>query len=810
MRDRAQLVIIGAGIVGCSTAYHLAQRSWKDIVVLDQGPLFHTGGSTSHAPGLVFQTNISKMMTHFAKYTVELIHNLSTEEKPTWYPVGGIEVAYTEARWQDLKRKHGWAQSYGLEAHLLNPTEVQAHVPIIDRNKIHGGYYVPTDGDADAVAASAAMAAFAESEGAAEFYGETTVTDLEVKDGHIVAVVTDKGRIKAEQVLLATNIWASVLADKVGLKIPVMACQHQYVITEPLAELAGERRPIVHPILRHQDSSMYFRQHADAYGIGSYQHEPLLLWPHQLGKTAMEPFTPEDFEGAWADTIDLLPPLRGKEWVEKFNGMFAFTPDGMPILGPAPNVEGLWAAIGVWVTHSGGVGWAIANWMDSGDPGMDIHEADISRYHAHVYSKAYTHARCAQQYREVYDIIHPLQQMEQPRPLRLPPFYDREVAQGGVFFEGAGWERPQWFDVNKRLLEDYDVPERSGWEARYWSPIQGAEHLATREKVALFDLGAFTKIQVEGPGALSYLNWLAANQIDQPVGKVTYTSLLTEQGGIKCDLTITRVAEDSFLILTGGGMGMHDLAWIRDQAPPDGSVTVTDVTSRYTSVGLWGPAAREVLSSVCEDDISDEGFPYFTARSLMIDAVPAFALRVSYVGELGWEIYTTTEYGLRLWDVLWQAGQTHGLIAAGGGAFDSLRLEKGYRLWGNELHTEYNPYEAGISWTVRLKKGDFLGREALLRMKEQGVSRKLCCLTFTTPEGIALGKEPILHGGTPVGYVTSANYGYSVGKYIAYGYLPIELAEDGAELAVEYFGTQHPVVLTSEPLYDPKNEKLKG
>lgn len=810
MRDRAQLVVIGAGIVGCSATYHLAEHGWKDIVVLDRGSLFHTGGSTSHAPGLVFQTNGSKMMTHFAQYTVELIHRLSTEERPTWHPVGGIEVAYTVARWQDLKRKHGWAQSYGLGAHLIDPAEVQKHVPIIDKSKIQGGYYVPTDGDANAVAASAAMATFAEDVGAAEFYGETTVTDLEVKGGRIAAVITDKGRIETEQVLLATNIWASVLADKVGLKIPVMACQHQYVITEPLEELAGEERPISQPILRHQDSSMYFRQHTDAYGIGSYQHEPLLLWPHELGKTAMKPFTPDDFEHAWADAVDLLPPLNGKDWVEKFNGMFAFTPDGMPVLGPAPNVNGLWAAIGVWVTHSGGVGQAIANWMDSGDPGTDIHEADISRYHAHVYSKAYTYTRCAQQYREVYDIIHPLQQMEHPRPLRLPPFYDREVTQGGVFFEGAGWERPQWFEVNKALLTTYDVPSRSGWEARFWSPIEGTEHLATRERVALFDIGAFTKIQVEGPGALAYLNWLAANQIDQPVGKVVYTSLLTEQGGIKCDLTITRVSEDSFLVLTGGGMGMHDLAWIRSQVPADGTVTVTDVTSRYTAIGLWGPAARDVLARVCEDTVSNEEFPYFTARSLMIGAVPVFALRVSYVGELGWEIYTPTEYGLRLWDALWEAGQPHGLIAAGSGAFDSLRLEKGYRLWGSELHTDYNPYEAGIGWAVRLNKGDFLGRDALVRSKETGISRKLSCLTFATPDGIALGKEPILDGDSPVGYVSSANYGYSVGKYIAYGYLPVDLAVEGTQLAVEYLGKRHPVVVSSEPLYDPQNEKLRA
>lgn len=812
MQKEAQLVIIGAGIVGASAAYHLSKLGWRDIVVVDQGPLFDTGGSTSHAPGLVFQTNASQMMTGFAKYTVEMLNSLQHNDQPAFYPVGGIEVAYTPERWQDLKRKHGWATSYDLESHLLSPEEVQEHIPLIDPSRIHGGYYVPSDGDAKAVRAVSALAAAAEQEGSAAFYGETRVTDIEVENGRVQAVVTEKGRIQTEQVLLCTNIWAPVLADKLGIKIPLMAVEHQYLISEPLAALQGERREIVHPILRHQDYSMYFRQHADKYGIGSYKHEPLLVDPYELKDTATRPFTPEHFDVAHRAAEELIPALQDKEYPTRFNGMFAFTVDGMPVLGPAEAIEGMWVAVGVWVTHAGGVGKAIAEWMTTGAPTMDLHEADISRFHEHALTKPYIRARSAQQYREVYDVIHPLQQMENPRDLRLSPFHARLKELQGVFFESSGWERAQWFEVNAKLLEEYEdqVPLREGWEARYWSPIQGAEHLATRERVAMYELSAFTKIEVRGPGALDYLEKLAANRIDRPVGKVVYTAFLDPNGGIKCDLTVTRLDKDRFLVLTGGGMGRHDLAWMRRNAPTDGSVSVVDVSSQYSTLGLWGPKARQVLQSASPDDVSNEAFPYFTAQRITIDSVPSLALRVSYAGELGWEIYAPTEFGLHLWDTLWEAARPHGVVAGGGGAFDSLRLEKGYRLWGNDIHTDYNPIEAGLEWAVRYDKGDFIGKQALLEAKEAGLSRRLCAMTFDTPEGMALGKEPILKGSRKLGYVTSANYGYSVGKFILYGYLPLEFSHPGTKVEVEYFGERYPATVVEEPLYDAEMKKLKA
>lgn len=813
MKEHAGLVIVGAGIVGCSAAYHLTKLGRRDIVVVDQGPLFETGGSTSHAPGLIFQANPSRLMCAMAQYTTRLLGTLSYEGEPCWYPVGGIEVAQTEARLMDLKRRHGLATAYGLEAHLLTPREVRDLIPILDDRTILGGYYVPSDGDTRGWQSAAALAGLARATSGAEFHGDTRVTDILIQNGRAAGVVTERGTIRADEVLLCTNIWGPVLGDRAGVKLPLMAVEHQYTITEPLPELAGETRFIVHPILRHQDERMYFRQHADAYGVGSYNHEPLLVDPHDLGLTATRPFTPEHYGAAQQAAEKLLPPLAGKRLVRQFNGMFTFTIDGYPILGESA-VPGLWAAIGIWVTHSGGAGKTIAEWMTHGTTEWDMREAHVARFHAHATSRRYVLARAAQQYREVYDVIHPLQQIENPRRLRLSPFHARLEAQHAVFFESAGWEVAQWYEANGRLLEQYEdrIPRREGWAARYWSPIQGAEHLAVRERAGLFNLAAFTKIDVRGPGALPFLERLAANRIEQPVGKVVYTSLLNEAGGIKADLTVTRTGADSFLVLTGGGTGPQDLAWLRQRAVGD-HITITDLTSAWAGAGLWGPRARDVLAAVAEEDVSSEAFPYFTARRLTIDTVPAFALRISYAGELGWEIYCPTEHALRLWDVLWEAGRPHGLIAAGSGAFNSLRLEKGYRAWGADIHTEYNPYEAGLGWAVRPNKGDFIGREALLRAKARGVARRLCCLTLDEPGKVVLGKEPVLSADgdeQALGYVTSADYGYSVGKHIAYAYLPATYADRGRKVHIVYFGERIPATVNDDPLFDPAMTRLKS
>jgi len=816
MQSHARVVIIGAGIVGCSLAYHLTRLGWRDVVVLDQGPLFQNWGSTSHAPGLMFQTNPSKAVCQMAQWSVDLYREVQPADRPAFFQVGSLEIAATPERWQELKRRLGLARAWGLEATLLDPAEAGRLVPILRTDDLYGAFYVPTDCVVKAAIITEALAKAAQQRGAT-FYPHTRVTGINVELGRVGGVQMAAGRVDAEVVVAAAGIWGPVVGRMAGVPIPLMPMQHLFARTGPLPELAGEAAEVRHPILRHQDKDLYLRQYGDCYGFGSYRHDPLPVTVEALpadDHPAIWPFTPEHFAQSLVDAAERLPALRGAPLASTFNGLFSFTPDGFSLLGESPDVRGFWVAEAVWITHAGGIGRAMAEWIVDGAPSIDLRECDLNRFHAHALTPSHIRARSNQQYVEVYDVIHPLQPIEEPRNLRRSPFWARQQALGAVFVEGAGWERPQWFRANEPLLQDYRAqgrvwPERSGWAARHWSPVFGAEHLATRERVALFDLTPFTKLEIRGPDALAALQHLCSNQMDRPVGKVTYTAMLNERGGVRCDLTVTRLAEDRFLIITGGASGPHDLAWLRTHLPEGGAVEITDLTSTYCCVGLWGPRARGVLQRVCADNLSDGAFPYFSARQIAIGYIPTLAVRVSYVGELGWELYAPTEYGLALWDALRAAGQPDGIVAAGLGAFDSLRLEKGYRLWGQDIHAEYDPYEAGLGFAVSRKKGAFLGKEALLQRQANSPRRQLCCLIFDDPEAVALGKEPVLHEERVVGYVTSANHGYSVGHSIAYSYLPEDLAEPGTAVDVEYFGDRFPATATKEPLFDPEGRRLR-
>ena len=817
MPTHARAVIIGAGIAGCSVAYHLAHLGWKDIVVIDQGPLFETGGSTSHAPGLVYQINPSKTMASFAKYTVDLWSELTLDGESLVNQVGSLEVAWTPERLQELKRRAGFGLSWGIEAHVISTPEAREMVPTLS-DRILGALYVPSDIQTKAIRPAEAMARGAQGNGA-QFFGNVKVTGFDIAGGRIREVQTDCGGIKTDLVVSAVGIWAPKLGALAGIPIPLSPMQHIYAVTTPVEDLTNTTDEISQPFVRHQDRSMYLRQHRDSYGIGSYFHEPLLVDSNDLNDysdasnpPAEMPFTADHFQAALNAAGEVIPTLKDAELTRKFNGLFSFTTDSFPILGEAPQVKGFWSAQAVWITQAGGVGRAVAEWIANGDPGVDLRECDIARFHPHDYNRTYINARASQQYREVYDIIHPLQQISNPRNLRITPFHQRHAELGAVFFENSGWERPQWYESNRDLVDELQPAgaSRQGWESREWSPIVAAEHVATRQRVAMFDLTPFAKFEVNGQGALAALQHLTTNQMDRPVGAVTYTSMLTPDGGISCDLTVTRLFEDRFLIVTGGGTRPRDLKWIQSHLPEDGSATVTDISSGLCAIGLWGPEARNLLSRVCDDDIEDRDFRYLTSKSINILDVPALALRISYVGELGWEIYAPVEYGQHLWDILWEAGQSFGVIAAGSAAFDSLRLEKGYRLWGNDIHTDYNPYEAGIGFAVKMGKGDFIGKDALQDIRKKGIAQKLCCLTLDDPTRVVMGKEPIMHGKRVLGYVTSANYGHSIGKAIAYGYLPIEHAETGTSVDIVYFGERIAATLQNEPLYDARGTKLKS
>ena len=812
MEDRASVVVIGAGIVGCNVADHLTQLGWRDVVVVDQGPLFEAGGSTSHAPGLVFQTNPSKTMTELAKYGVKRYSELEVDGQPGFYPVGGIEVAATPERWKDLKRKRGLAASWGLEPELTSPEECAEKVPLLEPKNIYGGLFVPDDGIAKGVRVSEAAARQAIDCGAS-FYGKTEVTGIEVKDGRVRAVETSRGRIETELIVSCAGMWGPKLGRMVGMTVPLQPMQHQYVWTTPLAELDGEDREVVHPILRHQDYAMYFRHQAQRYGIGAYRHRPMPISADDIPKfeeaevmpSIME-FTPEDFQPTLDEARRMLPVLQDVKIDAPMNGLFSFTPDGGPLLGESREAKGFWVAEAVWVTHAAGIGKAMAEWITAGSPTVDLASADIHRFEKWALSPAYVKARSSQSFQEVYDIIHPQQPMEEPRPLRTSPFYIRQRELGAYFLEASGWERPHWFEANAPLVEGRDIPDRDEWSGRYWSPIVGAEHQITRERVALYDMTALKRAEVDGPGALEFLQRLNTNQLDKPPGKVTYTLMLDYAGGVKSDITVARVGEELFQL---GLNGPRDIEWMEYHLPDDGSVQVRDITSGTCCVGVWGPTARDLVQSLSEDDFSNEAFGFFNVREAYIGEVPVRALRVSYVGELGWEIYTSSDLGLRLWNLLWNAGGKHGVIAGGRGAFNGLRLEKGYRAWGGDMTTEHDPYEAGLGFAVKLDKGDFVGREALEKRKEEGPRRKLACLTLDDPGVVVMGSEPVFADGEAVGYVTSAAYGYSIGQSIAYAWVPPELAEEGTKLEIEYFAERHPATVAEEPLFDPEMRRMR-
>ena len=822
MKDRARTVVIGAGIVGASAAYHLAELGERDVLVLDQGPLFETGGSSSHAPGLAFQTNGSRMMCRIAQESVVLYTTLDVDGEPAWYGVGGIEVATTEARMRELKRRLGFARSYGLEgAELLTPAETTEKIPLLDPSTILGAYHVPSDGIARAVTIATALGRRAEANGVA-FEGGVTVTGFDVRDGRVHGVRTDRGDVECERVLLCAGIWGPTVGAMAGVPIPLVAVQHQLVWTEPIAGLEGETREVAHPILRHQDMAMYFRHRKDHYAVGSYKHEPIATpqtafrRPGDGPMPSLMPFTPGDFEIAEAEAARLLPALeermRPADRERSINGMFSFTPDAGSIVGESAAVRGVWICEAVWVTHAGGFGKHVAEWMVQGEPSIDMAEADANRFYPFMTTPPYVLERGKQQYREVYDILHPRQQMARPRRLRLTPFYARHEELGAEFVTGAGWERPEWFEANAALVPA-GAPwvHRDGWAGTFWSPIEGAEHLATRSSAALFDLTPFAKFDAEGPDALAYLERICANRIDRPVGSIVYTAMLTPAGGIRCDLTIARKGEELFRVVTGGGSGQHDLAWMRGQIGEDERVRITERTGSLFALGLWGPNAREILDGLTDADLGNEAFPYMTARYLDVGEVgPVWAQRISYAGELGWELYGQFAMGDRLWELVWDAGRDHGLVAAGLGAFDTLRLEKGYRLWGQDIHSEHDPFEAGLGFAVKMDKGAFQGREALAAVLERGSAERLACVTLDDPNAVVLGKEPIRSDGRVVGYATSAGYGYSVGRCIVYGYLPAELAVPGTPVEVEYFDQRLPATVAEDPLWDPKGERLRA
>lgn len=827
--QRASVVVIGAGIVGASVAYHLVKRGWRDVVVVDQGPIPATGGSTSHAPGGVFVTNYSRPMTKLALETVDLLRSLDLDGEPCFLQVGTLELARTAERWTDHRRKLGAAQSWGVPgARIITPEEVRELVPLIDPSEVLGAYHVPFDGIAKPLRGVAALLrhAAAAAPDALGLAPLTRVTGFDIRAGQLHGVVTDAGTIEAPLAVVCGGIWGPLLGAMLRTPVPLTPCEHQYAITTPVGLLAGETHEAVHPMVRDQDRAMYYRQHGDRYGVGNYQHVPLLVdaadirrhgAPARAGEPdvnphgerqdmpSLTPWTPEHFEAAWTDARRLMPPLGATRVDYALNGMFSFTPDGLPVMGESPAVRGAWIAEAVWITHGGGVGRVMADWITDGDPGLDVHEMHIGRFEPVQTTRSYVRARGARNYDEVYDLIHPLQPLGVARPLRVAPFHERLEELGAAFFEGKGFERAQWFNVNRPDAS----AARSGWAAQFWSASAATEHRATRERSAIFDLTSLTKATVVGPDAEAFLQRVATNDLSGPVGSVVYSAVCNAAGGIKSDITFTRLGEDHYQL---GCNGPQDIAYLRRVRRPDERVEITEITAGSTAVLVTGPEARSLLQGLSPDDLSNHAFPYMTARRIELDDVPVMAQRISYAGELGWELYAEAAIGRRLWDVLWRAGGGFGLVAAGRAAYDGLRMEKGYRSWGLDMTEEDDPYEAGIGFTVKLKKGDFVGREALQARKDAGRSRALAWVALDDAGHVVLGKEPVRSAGSDavVGYGRSAAYGYNVGRCLTSVMLPVGLAAPGTALTIEWFGERLPATVVKDPIWDPAGERIRA
>ncbi|MEU5123195.1 GcvT family protein [Streptomyces asoensis] len=808
-----RVVIIGAGVVGAALADEISARGWTEVTVVDQGPLPATGGSSSHAPGLVFQTNSSKTMTELARYTVEKFSSLDVDGKPCFLQVGGLEVATTPERLTELHRRQGWITAWGIESRLLSPEECVAQHPLLDADRILGGLLVPTDGLAKAVLAVEAQIRRATGRGV-RFLARHEVLDVRQADGRVTAVLTDQGEIPADVVVCCAGIWGPKIARMVGMNLPLTPLAHQLAWTGPVPALAGQTEEAVRPILRHQDADLYYRDRFDGIGIGYYGHRPMPVRADDIlsvdaadGMPSVQEFTEEDFADAWTETRSLLPATREAKVEEGINGLFSFTTDNFPLLGESPDVRGFWVAEAVWVTHSAGVGRAVAEWLVDGHcSSFDLHECDVNRFEPHQLAPEYVLARDCRNFVEVYDILHPLQPSGDPRPIRTSPFHARQQEHGAFFLEANGWERPQWYEANAGLVAGRNIPTPNDWAARYWSPIVGAEAQVTRETVAMYDMTALKRLEVAGPGAADFLERLVTGKVAKSVGSVTYTLLLDQGGGIRSDITVARLARDLFQV---GANGNLDLDWFTRHLPADGTVQVRDITPGTCCVGLWGPLARKVLQPLTDEDFSDDGLKYFRAKRAHIGPVPVTAMRLSYVGELGWELYTTADQGQKLWDTLWRAVEPLGGIVAGRGAFNSLRLEKGYRSFGTDMTYEHDPYEAGVGFAVKAGKEDFVGKAALER-RGADVRRRLTCLTIDDPRAVVLGREPVLDGDRAVGYVTSAAYGHTIGKGIAYAWLPAPLATPGTTLHIGYFDQRVEAVVAEEPLFDPSMSRLRG
>ena len=833
---RASIAVIGAGIVGSCLVEHLAQRGWDDLVLIEKGPLPDPGGSTGHASNFIFPTDHNRevaMLTLESQRQYEALGVQTT--------CGGVEVARTEARMEELRRRMTSARAWGIDAELLTPGEVAERIPFVNPDVILGGFWMPSVSVVDGVRAGTIMRERALSRGALTILDDTGVTGMEVAPGpsgrsRLRAVLTARGRIEVEHAVIACGVWSPLIAELAGASIPLTPAVHQMADLGPVALLRATGGEIGYPIVRDMDAFMYERQKYEAMEIGSYAHRPILVHPEEIpSREASErsptemPFTEEDFAPQLEQAREIMGGLLADaEMGYAINGLLSLTPDAHPVLGETAEVANLWSGAAVWIKEGPGAARLLAEWITHGHPRLcDPHESDVTRFQPHERTRGHIRARAREHFNKTYGIVHPREQWESRRGVHRSALHARTEAMGAVYYEARGWERPQWYESNADLVERYRVAERPHeWDRRWWSPIIEAEHLHLREKVGVVDLGAFQIFDVTGRGALAWLERMAANACDRPPGTSIYTPLLTPDGGFRADLTIQRLAADHFRVVTGAFDGARDAAWFRKHLPDEDSVRFEDLSAEICALGVWGPAAEALLANISGTALSQAGFPYASVRGVALGGIPVTMCRISYVGESGWEIYVEAALAARVWDAVRQAGRAFGLRPVGAGVYGTTgRMEKGYALVGAELTSEYSPVEAGLA-RPRVKRADFIGRAAYLEAREAGPAALLRTLTMddhADASGLARfptgGNEPLLG---PDGErivdargresrVTSAGMGPSVGKYLLMAYLPPELAAPGTRLHVLYMNEAFPVtVAAGTALFDPTGARMRS
>ena len=806
----AKVVIIGGGIIGCSTAYHLAKMGCSEVVLLEKHRL--TSGSTFHAAGLVGQLRTNANITQLLGYSVELYRTLEAETglATGWKMNGGLRLACNEDRWTEVRRQATTAHSFGLEMHLLTPAEALDLWPVMQIDDLVGAAFLPTDGQANPSDITQSLASGAR-KGGVQIVEGVEVTGFEFDGDSLRAVQTDAGTIRCERAVICAGQWSQRLGRLAGVDIPLVSVQHQYLVTEAIPGVESDL-----PTLRDPDRLTYFKEDVGGLVMGGYEPNPI-PWardgiPEGFNFTLLDNDW-EHFEPLMEQAIARVPALAEAGVRQMFNGPESFTPDGNFILGEAPERRNLFVGAGFnafGIASGGGAGMALAEWVLKGEPPFDLWPVDIRRFGQPHRDIEWVRERTLEAYAKHYTMAWPFEENRSCRPSRRSPLYETLRARGACFGEKLGWERPNWFADDPRSARD-----EYGFGRQNWFEAVGREHLAARERAALFDQTSFAKYRVRGADAERALSWICANDVAVDDGAVVYTQMLNRRGGIECDLTVTRVAADEYYLVTGTGFATHDLDWIRRNLAEGLEARVDDVTTAWGVLSLMGPKSRELLQGLVRDDLSNENFPFATMRELAISGAIVRALRVSYVGELGWELHVPVESALSVYEALMAAGADYGIVDAGYRAIESLRLEKGYRAWGADIGPDYTPLEAGLGWAVDLASGrDFLGRDAIVAQKSGALKKMLACFTLADRDVVLLGRETIFRDGERVGWLSSAGWGYSVETNIGFGYVRRPQGVDADFLAagsyeLEVAGERIACQLHDGPLYDPRMRKLK-